>query len=758
MRYTIPHIPTRRRGSTAVMAMLFLMVLSTLAIAMFSSATMNVQSSGNLAHVERARALAESGLRWQAYRFVRMPRPKTLAGRIDATVAADLWPDLKDAIRTDYDGLVAPAERGADDYGTWIESKPIAIDGGDDRFVITVEQPFVDPADPLGEVKMRVTSTATAHGATRSVSMLFGITKKVRFAVVGKVPIQLGRNTIVEGPVGMATPNKYPPILMLSDFMHFHTGLRDRVTGWNNFLKGNSTVNGVSVKNHNGYDNRVSVNHPLEMDLAARAGYRDVNGDAYVDEYDLFLDTFDADRDGGVSRQEFTKPFSSELYDDNLFNAIDSLGAPSFAGDVQREGYQDGRIDNSDGYAKVRGQIALAATANEWQSNLAGQGKTINDMIQGGVAPDDPTEAPVKFGADASDIFDLAPENFEQAALNFAAKTGSAAGTTKRTQGRIENTTLTAADVAYSPPHVKITAAGGTSFAVNQVVTTDAFNAANAAAQAAGKTKATSTTAPTTADEKTPLGSTTHQATYRRPVFRKMHFKNVKIPKGTNALFEDCTFEGVTFVEMERNITKSNGTVTTNKDDGMTWSKKMNSGYTFSANTALTATTSQGFSKGNNIRFNNCTFEGPLAGNYATAYTHFTNSWEFTGATRFDNKVDQTATLVAPQANIEMGSFTRPDQAPSTLVGVVVAGNIDIRGTSTVDGSIIITGDGAGNTTLAYFGASDSDTDAGANPEGGFGRLNIRYNPYRALPDGINIAVDVLPDVTTYKEGYEYAM
>jgi hypothetical protein len=38
-------------------------------------------------------------------------------------------------------------------------------------------------------------------------------------------------------------------------------------------------------------------------------------------------------------------------------------------------------------------------------------------------------------------------------------------------------------------------------------------------------------------------------------------------------------------------------------------------------------------------------------------------------------------------------------------------------------------------------------------PEGGYGRLNIRYNPTRALPDGINIAIDILPDTNTYAEG-----
>jgi hypothetical protein len=87
------------------------------------------------------------------------------------------------------------------------------------------------------------------------------------------------------------------------------------------------------------------------------------------------------------------------------------------------------------------------------------------------------------------------------------------------------------------------------------------------------------------------------------------------------------------------------------------------------------------------------------------------------------------------------------------MVGVVVAGNIDIRGSGAIDGSIIVTGDGAGNTTQGWFGPSDAATDPNTPmPEGGWGHLNIRYNPNRALPDGIDLAVDILPDITTYTE------
>jgi len=242
-----------------------------------------------------------------------------------------------------------------------------------------------------------------------------------------------------------------------------------------------------------------------------------------------------------------------------------------------------------------------------------------------------------------------------------------------------------------------------------------------------------------------------------------MTLRNIIIPKGINPLFEDCVFEGVTFIDSERNITQSNGTtVTTSSGDGMSWANRRIAGNsTINRDTVLVGTgntpttpqaTTQGSVNGNNVRFNNCTFKGPIANNYSTAYTHWANSWEFTGSTLFDNQVDATATIVAPQTNIERGSFTNPLASPSTLNGVVVAGNIDIRGTSVVDGSIIVTGDGAGNTTLGYFGPSDGDTNPTAMPEGGYGRLLVRYNPNRALPDGINVRVDIVADAGTYRE------
>lgn len=767
-----------RRGVTALIAMLFLLLITTLTLAMFHVAAGNVQTSANYSDLVKAQAAAESGLRWTSFRFATMPRPREMSGTITPAIAADIWSrpgGLRAQLETNFtqvrDQANAPiGVTVASD--TVLVTSPIPTDIQGATFTMTVRQ--LGPADGYDARFLRVIATGYYRKAVRSVSMDFEIEKRAKFAVVGKVPLQFGRNTVVEGPVGMTTATKFPPVLILSDFTHFHAGLKSKVEAFQAYLKGTTTVDGKPVKNHFGYDGRISVNNASEYQLATSKGYQDVNGDAYIDEYDLFVAQFDSNRDGGITKSEFTNPTTGQLYDENLFAAMDSLSPPQFNEDKNgngfldfgedfngngvldadpvRLGYKDGVVDNRDGYSKFTGQLTLAATANAWQSKLP-SGKVINDYIGGGVAPAATGESPIKFGAAGNDLLDLDPANFEQASLAFKNKTGAAAGPTVRTAGRIENTVLTAADVAYSIPYTKVTAAGGTTLKVGESYPTTTFNSANAAATAAGKAPATGGGAGATAVEKVPYGSTSYQATYRRPVFYGVNFKNVQIPKGINALFYDCKFLGVTFVEVERNITNSGGSVTYNPGEAMQWSQKMKSG-SFSKDTALTAANSYGFEKGNNLRFHNSVFEGPIASNYATAYTHFTNSWEFTGATMFDNKVDQTATLVAPQTNIEMGSFTDPKAAPSTLVGVVVAGNIDIRGTSVVDGSIIVTGDGAGNTTLGYFGPSDGDTNPVALPEtGGYGGLSIHYNPYRTLPDGINLPIGVRAMVETYREG-----
>jgi Tfp pilus assembly protein PilX len=727
----------RRRGTIAVIAMLYMLLLTTLALAMYAVANTNVQTSENFSDISRAQQAAEGALRFMDFRFQSIARPQSDKGVINATVANTLWTPLRDAIKDDLKTI-----RGVG--GTFIN--PVYSASGDKLTAaglcldsalgatcdVTVQQGSAALGTDARFV--RVTCVGKYHRAARAVSMDFQMDKKVKFAVVGKVPIQLGVNTIVDGPVGMNVAVKYPPVFILSDFPHLSASLKTRIDNWNTYIEGVGVINGKAVKNHDGYDNRISINDPDEFTLARNAGYSDLNGDAFIDEYDLFFQEYDVNRDKVITKAEFTNLSTGKLYDEQLFSAIDRLSPPMLNEDLnkngafdvgeidingdgfpqwedKRAGYDDGQLDVRDPYAKVKGQVLLATSVDAWNANLSSSGLNVYDEIRGPIASVDPTEPPVKFNATTQDVFNTSPGAFEQTALLYKAKTGAGGGV------MVKNMTAT-------PPIIE-----------NKVL---------AATDANGGTLT----------ERTPYGSTSWQATYTRPKFVGVKFKNVQIPKGINALFDNCTFTGVTFVDTTRDIVKvGTSTVTTDKTDGMNWAKRMRSG-SFANTTALTATNSYGFTDGNNIRFNDCTFEGPLVSPYATAYTHFANSWEFTGATYFNNKIDPTATIVAPQTNMEMGSFTNPAAAPSTLLGVVVAGNIDIRGSTTIDGSLIVTGDGAGNTTLGYFGNNDGETNPGAMPEGGYGKIYLRYNPFRPMPDGVLIAIDMKPVLDSYREGW----
>ena len=78
----------RRRGLTAMMAMLFLAMASTLALGMYAASTTATASARNMIEGERARGAAESGLRWVSWRFTKMNRPQTTVGNITPAVAA----------------------------------------------------------------------------------------------------------------------------------------------------------------------------------------------------------------------------------------------------------------------------------------------------------------------------------------------------------------------------------------------------------------------------------------------------------------------------------------------------------------------------------------------------------------------------------------------------------------------------------------------------------------------------------------------
>ncbi len=376
------------------------------------------------------------------YRFLEMAASKTTAGVIDATTATALWPSMVTSIQTDFATLTNTSERTLTVSGKTITTGSIHSDGDNGAFKLVIQQHPLNSGDTLDARYLRVTSTGTYGMATRTASMDFLVDKKINYAVVGKVEIQLGRNTLVQGPVAMATAGKYPPILTLSDFQHFDPNLKTKIVNFETYLKGTHKENGVTVANHAGYDGRIKDGTD-EYNYAYAAGYRDTNGDNYIDEYDLFLAQYDTNGDKAISKAEFTNPSTGQLYDANLFTAIDTAGGPEFVGDTVRAGYNDGKIDNSDAYAKVSGQVSLATTASGWSSNLASSNQVINDMIGGPIVDADPTQNPVQFSVTPSDILDLSPANFNTCCTDYRAMSGTGGGTASKTSTTLTNYTVT---------------------------------------------------------------------------------------------------------------------------------------------------------------------------------------------------------------------------------------------------------------------------------------------------------------------------
>src|SRR5262245_50489511 len=104
----------RRRGAAAMLAMLFLVLMTTLSIAMYTLATTNSQTAYNLSDVVRAQTAAEAGLRWMTYRFNHIARPKTTKGTIDTATAIALWQGstgLQQKLIDDLQTLTNPLER-----------------------------------------------------------------------------------------------------------------------------------------------------------------------------------------------------------------------------------------------------------------------------------------------------------------------------------------------------------------------------------------------------------------------------------------------------------------------------------------------------------------------------------------------------------------------------------------------------------------------------------------------------------------------
>jgi hypothetical protein len=198
--------------------------------------------------------------------------------------------------------------------------------------------------------------------------------------------------------------------------------------------------------------------------------------------------------------------------------------------------------------------------------------------------------------------------------------------------------------------------------------------------------------------------------------FQNKTFSNVVLPSNKNALFENCTFNDVLYIDCG------------------------------------TASSSTSY---NNIRFNNCTFNGTIITNVPQSFNWQSNTLYFTGAATFNNQSSiQEATILAPHFNVNLGN-TNPELSDNNvLTGAIVGGIVDVRGNAQIYGTIISMADTSSYTSgyVTNIGATLGDGGSETTEVGDVGVISITPEEDMMLPSGITSPIILKPDKDTYSE------
>ncbi len=805
--------------------MMFLVLFGSLAAAMAVVAQGNLRTADSSLKVSRAMSAAETGLAFASARMASESRRFIVEkGVIDSTFADELWsgtidpsevtvlppvgypppgsdpPGIMQAIRDAHlaDSHDIIVEAGDADLPTVdtengiLLVRPIALDASANSPYFRLRYEFLGEETSL----VRLTSTGVDDNVSRTLAMDFRIEKKIEYSILSTNRIMIGKNVVVHGPLGSrygvdpvtgdANPNELEtdngdPLVMRSDFNYLDDTLDLRLQEL--YLAITNPLNG-DVDG----DGRLRPDHPVEA--AALAPYpqlTDYDGDEYVDDFDQFLsryDTnpvdfkvvYDAALSGGMT-VEFEE--DGEIIDFQLARLIDE-SRPDRDGDGEEGsasdralGWQDGIIDAQDLYAKVTGRLAFAVARADWET---AQAEPYQNVVQGPIRPgiDQPA---VTFEVSDEELLEISTDMFNDSHNWFEAQVPA-------------ETPIPPGDPPLDPADLAVGA---------QVLHAGTFTPASSGDW-----------------ESVPFGSAGAYDYYQRPLYQDFVFKNVRIPRGNNGLFQNCTFVGVVFVEAEGACDHKDwnyaGAVEP-IDDGM-------GGFTYELRfpdlpppppdhidvDGVEVRDTRDYS--NNIRFDGCTFLGSVAADKLDEYTHWRNKVQITGATRSylypeevvpDTLTDSSGTfllkdlltdhisdaareelakssILMPGWSVDVGNFTNeqdPDPALTPWVrlkGVIIAGVLDVRGTAEIKGTLLMTfrpkvGEGplsyggqpdAFNTTIGYFGPTDGD-DEGSDPGGpgfnGFGEIRLIYDPDAQLPDGIPWPVRMVPEPDSYFEG-----
>lgn len=427
------------------------------------------------------------------------------------------------------------------------------VNGTDVRAIVTG---FYFSADPL------------EHPLTRVVMQDFQMAKRVDYAILSPNRVMIGKNVVIEGDVGAryadVAQNFGYPLVVRPDF----SGLDPDLDALLDEFYANLSEYDVDG------DNRLRPEHPVESgglpvidpDNPVDTPFRDVTNDGYVDEMDIFINFYDANDDGRITLSpdltagtpaegldpEFVDD-SGNPVDDQLARLIDSAhpdrndnGVWGFV-DVNNNGvwdpgsepmndvdevkgvypdhvlgYRDGFIDALDLYAKITGRVAFVVT----EQDLAEAHPDYLDQIQGAIRFGD-APGPMVFTATDSDLPPISEDTF----------TGT------------QDAMIAAADGEPFDQQV----ADNLGISLGDLPTyeetgTDPDAPRYQRLDPDADEDGLPDNWQTAYFEKMPFNSPNFVDWYYRPVYENMTFHDVVIPEGTNALFVNCTFIGVTLI------------------------------------------------------------------------------------------------------------------------------------------------------------------------------------------------------------------
>jgi hypothetical protein len=201
-----------------------------------------------------------------------------------------------------------------------------------------------------------------------------------------------------------------------------------------------------------------------------------------------------------------------------------------------------------------------------------------------------------------------------------------------------------------------------------------------------------------------------------RHVYENETYADVRLPDDRNALFRNCTFEGVLYIDCYQS----------------------------------------GSTKYNNVRFENCTFNGVIVTDSPQIFKWQHNCLYFTGEASFDNQSDiQESTILAPHFNVNVGN-TNPQQSDNNvLTGAIVGGIVDVRGNAQIYGTIISMCDTTqwSSGYVTNIGATLDDGGSETTELGDIGVIGITPDEDQMLPSGITSPIIIKPLQDTYSEG-----